>query len=375
MTAASADKKIVHLVAGARPNFMKIAPLYHELKRRSWCVPVLIHTGQHYDLGMSDVFFRDLKLPAPDHSLGIGGGSHGEQLGKVVIAYEKMLTETKPDLVTVVGDVNATAACTLAAKKLNVPVAHVEAGLRSRDRLMPEEINRVVTDSICDLHLTPSEDADANLRAENVPETCIHFVGNIMIDSLVAMESVVRSQLHPFPNVAEGRYAIATFHRPQNVDDVASLRALVDGLVALAGKIPVIFPLHPRTRQRLQAAGLLTALERAPGMQLSEPLGYADFMRCLFGASLVVTDSGGVQEETTYLGIPCFTARPSTERPITITHGTNRLIALTDIGSLADPKVRRDKIAPPPLWDGKTAARIADLFERYLAAGAPLRQG
>jgi UDP-N-acetylglucosamine 2-epimerase (non-hydrolysing) len=369
------NKKIIHLVAGARPNFMKIAPLYHALKRCAWCAPVLIHTGQHYDLGMSDVFFRDLNLPAPDFSLGVRGGSHADQLGKVVIAYEKMLIDAPPDLVTVVGDVNATAACTLAAKKLNIPVAHVEAGLRSRDRTMPEEINRIVTDSICDLHLTPSADADANLLAENVPASCIHLVGNIMIDSLVAMESAVRAQAHPFPKIAEGRYAIATFHRPANVDDAANLRLLVDGLAALARKIAIIFPLHPRTRQRLDEAGFLTELERKPGMQLSEPLGYADFMSCLFGAALVVTDSGGVQEETTYLGIPCFTARSSTERPITVSYGTNRLISVSDIGDLPIPGAPRGKLAPPPLWDGQTAARIASIFARYLADGAPLRQG
>lgn len=368
------DKKTIHLIGGARPNFMKIAPLYHELKRRGRANPVLIHTGQHYDLAMSDVFFRDLGLPSPDYSLGIGGGSHGEQLGKVVIAYEKMLTEAAPDLVVVVGDVNATAACTLAAKKLNLPVAHVEAGLRSRDRAMPEEINRVVTDAICDLHLTPSEDADANLRAENVPEACIHFVGNIMIDSLVAMTAAVKAQPHPFPGLADSRYAIATFHRPANVDDVAALTTLVEGLATLAGKLPVIFPVHPRTRQRLQTAGLLARLETTPGMHIAEPLGYADFMGCLFGAALVVTDSGGVQEETSYLGIPCFTARPSTERPITVTHGTNRLIALADIGGLTLSAVP-GRPAALPLWDGKTAARIADVFGRYFAAGAPLRQG
>jgi UDP-N-acetylglucosamine 2-epimerase (non-hydrolysing) len=364
----------IHLVAGARPNFIKIAPLYHALKQREWCKPVLIHTGQHYDLGMSDVFFRDLNLPVPDHALGIGGGSHGEQLGKVVIAYEKLLTETRPDLITVVGDVNATAACTLAAKKLNLPVAHVEAGLRSRDRTMPEEINRIVTDSICDLHLTPSQDADDNLRAENVPEACIRFVGNIMIDSLVTLMPAVRAQPHPFPQLG-GRYAIATFHRPANVDDSAALKVLVDGLITLSRTTPIVFPLHPRTRQRLQASGLLAALEGATDIILTEPLGYAAFMRCLFGAAMVVTDSGGVQEETTYLGIPCFTARSSTERPITVTHGTNRLIALREIGALAVPDGHVRKAVPPPLWDGKTAVRIADVFQQYLAAGAPLRQG
>ena len=365
----------IHLVGAARPNFMKIAPLYHELKRRDWCDPMLVHTGQHYDLGMSDVFFRDLDLPSPDLALGIGGGTHGEQLGKVVMAYEKALNEAPPALVTVVGDVNATAACTLAAKKLNLPVAHVEAGLRSRDRTMPEEINRLVTDAICDLHLTPSQDADENLRAENVPSSCTHFVGNIMIDSLVAMEPAIRARPHPFPNLAGRRNGVATFHRPANVDDAATLRMLVEGLIALAARLPLILPLHPRTRGRLEAAGLLATLENAPGMTLSEPLGYSDFMRCLFDAALVVTDSGGVQEETTYLGIPCYTARTTTERPITVSRGTNRLIALRDIASLPVDSPRAARDALPPLWDGKTAARIADVFEHYLAAGAPLRQG
>jgi UDP-N-acetylglucosamine 2-epimerase (non-hydrolysing) len=369
------NTKIIHLVAGARPNFMKIAPLYHALKQCAWCTPILIHTGQHYDLGMSDVFFRDLNLPSPDFSLGIGGGSHADQLGKVAIAYERMLIDARPDLVTVVGDVNATAACTLAAKKLNIPVAHVEAGLRSRDRTMPEEINRVVTDSICDLHLTPSQDADANLLAENIPAACIHFVGNIMIDSLVTMEPTVCARPHPFPKLAESAYAVTTFHRPSNVDDAYALRQLIDGLSALARRIAIIFPLHPRTRQRLDETGSLAELERKPGMLLTEPLGYAAFMRCLFGAAMVVTDSGGVQEETTYLGIPCFTARSSTERPITVTHGTNRLIALREIGALAVPDGHVRKAVPPPLWDGKTAIRIADVFHQYLVAGAPLRQG
>lgn len=364
----------IHLVGGARPNFMKIAPLYHELKKQSWCTPVLVHTGQHYDLGMSDVFFRDLNLPEPDFSLGIGGGGHGEQLGKVVMAYEKLLVETRPDLVTVVGDVNATAACTLAAKKVNLPVAHVEAGLRSRDRTMPEEINRVVTDSICDLHLTPSLDADDNLRDENVPESCIHCVGNIMIDSLVALTPAVCARPHPFPE-AGARYAVATFHRPSNVDGLANLKVLVDGLIVLSRTMPIVFPVHPRTRQRLESSGLLAALEGAETVLLTEPLGYADFMRCLFGAAMVVTDSGGLQEETTYLDIPCFTARSSTERPITITQGTNRLIKLDDIGALSLSDKNVQKVEPPPLWDGKTAVRIAAVFERYLAAGAPLRLG
>jgi UDP-N-acetylglucosamine 2-epimerase (non-hydrolysing) len=365
----------IHLVAGARPNFMKVAPLFHELSRRAWCEPVLVHTGQHYDAKMSDVFFQELNLPTPDYSLGIGGGSHGEQLGNVVIAYEALIQRAPPALITVVGDVNATAACTLAGKKLNLPVAHVEAGLRSRDRTMPEEINRIVTDSICDLHLTPSRDADENLLSEGVPASSVHFVGNVMIDSLLAMQPKIKERQHPFPNVASGRYAIATFHRPANVDDAVTLERLVEGLVTLSRRIHVIFPAHPRTRQRMDACGALDRIKKAVDITLSEPLGYFDFMRCLLGAALVVTDSGGVQEETTYLGIPCYTARPSTERPITITHGTNRLISVPDIGDLPVDEFRKGHFAPPPLWDGKTASRIADVFERYLAAGAPLRQG
>jgi UDP-N-acetylglucosamine 2-epimerase (non-hydrolysing) len=364
--------KTIHLVAGARPNFMKIAPLYHELKKRSWCHPVLVHTGQHYDLSMSEVFFRDLDLPIPDISLGIGGGSHGEQLGKVIVAYEKILIEAQPDLVTVVGDVNATAACTLAAKKLNIPVAHVEAGLRSGDRTMPEEINRLVTDSICDLHLTPSQDADANLLTENVPPSCIHFVGNIMIDSLVMLEQTVRTRSHPLPGVAARRYAIATFHRPSNVDDAAALQRIVTGLTTLAHRIDIVFPLHPRTRQRLGALGLLSELEQAPTVHVTEPLGYADFMRCLFDATMVVTDSGGLQEETTYLGIPCFTARSSTERPITVSDGTNRLISASDIGFLPTSGFQQER-PQLSLWDGQTAVRIASVFEGYFSNGSPLR--
>ena len=366
---------VIHLVAGARPNFMKVAPLFHELKRRAWCTPVLVHTGQHYDLDMSDVFFRDLNLPAPDHSLGIGGGSHAEQLGKVVIAYEAMLIDKRPDLVTVVGDVNATAACTLAAKKLDLPVAHVEAGLRSRDRTMPEEINRIVTDAICDLHLTPSLDADANLRGEGVPELCIHFVGNIMIDSLVAMRPVIKARPHPFAEIAGKRYGIATFHRPANVDSPQTLQQIVDGLVTLSRKLPIVFPLHPRTRQRLQSSDLLAALEGAGRIILAQPLGYAEFMRCLFDAALVVTDSGGIQEETTFLGVDCFTVRPTTERPITISQGTNHLIGVTDIAAIRPAESRRVDLTPPALWDGKTAARIADVFEHYLADGASPRPG
>jgi UDP-N-acetylglucosamine 2-epimerase (non-hydrolysing) len=362
----------IHLVAGARPNFMKIAPLYHELSRQDWCRPVLVHTGQHYDVEMSDVFFKDLNMPAPDHHLGIGSGSHAEQVAQVLMDYEKLLLEAKPDLVTVVGDVNATLACALAARKLNLPVAHVEAGLRSRDRTMPEEINRLLTDALCDVHLTPSQDADANLRAEGVPASCIHFVGNIMIDSLVAAEPVIRRHSHPFPAMAGRPYAVATFHRPSNVDEPVSLTELINSLCTLSRRIPVIFPAHPRTCQRIETFGLMATVNSAAGLTISKPLGYADFMRCIFDAAIVVTDSGGVQEETTYLGIPCFTVRSTTERPITVTEGTNRLIARAQIGAL-EGGARQSPRPALRLWDGKTAARIADVFHRYLQSGAPLR--
>lgn len=367
------DRRLdIHLVAGARPNFMKIAPLYHELKRREWCMPVLVHTGQHYDADMSDVFFRDLNMPAPDHSLGVGAGTHAEQLGRIVIAYEKLLAEKKPDIVTVVGDVNGTAACALAAKKLNIAVAHVEAGLRSRDRSMPEEINRVVTDAISDLHFTPSRDADENLRAEGVEEASIRFVGNIMIDCLVASEPAIRKIKHPIPQIAGRPYALVTFHRPPNVDVPAALGEVVEGVSALSRRMPVIFPTHPRTRQRLQSFGFLDRLSRDKNIILTDPLGYADFMRCLFDASLVVTDSGGVQEETTYLGIACFTVRSTTERPITVSQGTNRLISAAEI---MNAKPLEGRVSPrPELWDGKTAPRIAEAFKRYADAGMPLRQ-
>jgi UDP-N-acetylglucosamine 2-epimerase (non-hydrolysing) len=258
---------------------------------------------------------------------------------------------------------------------VNRPGALGGAGGRARPPTMPEEINRVVTDSLCDLHLTPSPDADDNLRAEGVPAACIHFVGNIMIDSLIAMRPAIEQRPHPFPNVVPGRYSIATFHRPANVDDTANLSALVEGLVALSRKYPLIFPVHPRTRQRLETAGLLAELKSSETITLSEPLGYSDFMRCLFRAALVVTDSGGVQEETTFLGIPCFTARASTERPVTVTQGTNRLIRIVDIAGLTAGDGKPNSVPPPALWDGKAAVRIADLFQRYLAEGAPLRRG
>jgi UDP-N-acetylglucosamine 2-epimerase (non-hydrolysing) len=332
---------------------MKIAPLYHALTQRAWCKPVLVHSGQHYDLGMSDVFFRDLNLPVPDHALGIGGGSHGEQLGKVVMAYEKLLAGTRPDLVTVVGDVNATAACTLAAKKLNLPVAHVEAGLRSRDRTMPEEINRIVTDQLADLLFTPSTDADENLAAEGIARERVRFVGNVMIDTVVRLLPHARKKA---PIVTLDRFALVTLHRPANVDDVRKLVALLEVLAEISRDLPVVFPIHPRTQESVRRAGFVFP----DTMVVLEPLGYLDFLALEERAAIVVTDSGGVQEETTFLGVPCLTMRANTERPVTVTIGTNVLIG-------GDPELLREAIrrppkrgSIPPSWDGRAAERIAD---------------
>jgi UDP-N-acetylglucosamine 2-epimerase (non-hydrolysing) len=318
-----------HLVAAARPNFMKIAPLYHAMKNTDWCTPILVHTGQHYDANMSDAFFRDLNLPAPEIHLGVGSGTHAEQTGKVMIAYEAVCAESNPDWVIVVGDVNSTIACALAAKKLLVDVAHLEAGLRSGDRRMPEEINRLATDAISDLLWTPSSDASDNLRREGVPDARIDLVGNIMIDSFELMRKQIKA-IDPssVSGMRGGDYAVVTLHRPSNVDHCETLSALVSLLVQISKDIKLVFPLHPRTHRKLQDFGLYETLRGASGIALLEPQGYCNFMSLVMGARFVMTDSGGIQEETSYLDIPCLTLRDTTERPITISHGSNRLVTL-----------------------------------------------
>ena len=357
-------------VAGARPNFMKIAPLMHEFARRAGRFePILVHTGQHYDKAMSESFFQDLGIPEPDVNLGVGSGSHGEQTAQVLMKIEALLVERKPHVVLVVGDVNSTLAATLAAVKLYIPVAHVEAGLRSWDRKMPEEINRVLTDSVSEWLFTTEPSAEENLLREGIPASKIHFVGNVMIDTLLAhreraqqLDTLERLGLTP-----KG-YAVLTLHRPSNVDSADQLRRLFEVLGRLNRVLPVVFPIHPRTANAIEKN--LGGVK--PDLHLTEPLGYLDFLRLLADAQMVLTDSGGIQEETTALGVPCLTLRDSTERPVTVTEGTNRIVgtdpdaieaAIADLRTNTPPTGRQ-----PALWDGHAAVRIVDILERDIAS-------
>jgi UDP-N-acetylglucosamine 2-epimerase (non-hydrolysing) len=355
-------------IVGARPNFMKMAPILEALRAHPTILPLLIHTGQHYDEAMSRVFFTELGLPAPDRNLEVGSDTHARQTARIMDAFETLLDE-RPDtrLVLVVGDVNSTMACALVAVKRGIEVAHVEAGLRSRDRSMPEEINRLVTDAVSHLLFATSPDAVDNLREEGVDPATIHLVGNPMIDTLRRHLPAARARRAPESlGLAKGTYAVVTLHRPSNVDDADGLRRIWEALRGVAERVTVFFPVHPRTRTRMEALGLAAH----PRIQVREPLGYLDFLGIMDQARFLLTDSGGIQEETTALGVPCLTLRPNTERPITITEGTNRLLG-------ADPEAILPAVAqllegaPPParcpdLWDGKAGQRIAAVLADHL---------
>ena len=372
-------KKLI-LVAGARPNFMKIAPLMHALKGNKQIQPILVHTGQHYDAKMSGQFFEELNIPQPDINLEVGSASHAVQTARIMEGFEKVCLEEKPDFVLVVGDVNSTAACTLVASKLGIKTIHYEAGLRSNDRSMPEEINRLVTDAISDVFITTSVDADENLLKEGVTPEKIHMLGNLMIDSLVAnLEKAATSpmefQLLNRPQTItpllwkgeEGKgFGVMTFHRPSNVDDEISLKKIVEIWGDISERIPLIFPVHPRTYKNIQYFGLQSFIDAYPNLFFIEPLGYLQFIHLVSEAKFALTDSGGIQEETTYMNIPCLTVRPSTERPVTIWEGCNKLIKIEEIEDevqiILNGKGKTGK--RPKYWDGNTAKRIVELIEK-----------
>ena len=359
--------KIISVV-GARPNFMKVAPLHRAFMASGKIDSKIVHTGQHYDAKMSDIFFNQLGLPQPHYHLGIGGGSHTYQKANVMLAFEKVLQDEQPDLVLVVGDVNATTATTLVAVKMGIPVAHVEAGLRSGDRSMPEEVNRVVTDAICQYHFITEHSGLVNLARENATSKGIHFVGNVMIDSLVHFrEKAAAGDTLKALNLKPKSYLLTTMHRPHNVDNEAGLRDITDILRRSAALLPVVFPMHPRTRNNLEKHGLLNEVLAIENLHILEPQGYLQFLQLMDNAQLIVTDSGGIQEETTYLQVPCLTFRDTTERPITVELGTNILLddlnpdtVLAEVHKILDGKGKTGIV--PPLWDGRASERITTIL-------------
>jgi UDP-N-acetylglucosamine 2-epimerase (non-hydrolysing) len=351
-------------VVGARPNFIKMAAIVQELRGRPHFSARLVHTGQHFSADMSDSFFEDLELPRPDANLGAGGGSHTQQTAQIMVALESELSANRPDLLLIVGDVNSTLAAALVGAKMEIPIAHVEAGLRSFDRRMPEEINRIVTDVLAEYLFVTEPSGVQNLLAEGVPERKIHLVGNVMIDTLMRFRAkAAASDILDRLEIVPGQYAVVTLHRPSNVDDAEKLSGYLSMLAALSARIPVVFPVHPRTRQRIAADAL-----EGSRIILTSPLSYLDFLRLMSEARLVLTDSGGIQEETTILGVRCLTMRENTERPITIEHGANKLVG-TDPARILSIALDTLETKPEPgripeLWDGKAAGRILDILER-----------
>ncbi|MCZ6817618.1 MAG: UDP-N-acetylglucosamine 2-epimerase (non-hydrolyzing) [Planctomycetota bacterium] len=354
-------------VCGARPNFMKIAPLVAAFRETGRIESQIVHTGQHYDPAMNKVFFENLRIPEPDVNLEVGSGSHAAQTAEIMRRFEPILMERRPDWVVVVGDVNSTIACALVASKLNIRVAHVEAGLRSFDRSMPEEINRLLTDAISDLLLVSEQSGIENLRREGVTENKIRFVGNVMIDTLMQHRTRAgQSSILETHGLSPKQYAVVTLHRPSNVDTPETLASILDAFEVISKDMPIIFPMHPRTVKNIAAMGLDARVESLTGLKTPEPLGYLDFLKLMDNSCVVLTDSGGIQEETTILGVPCLTLRENTERPVTITHGTNRLCgssAQAILAAFAEIKsggVQTDRT--PELWDGRAAERIARIF-------------
>ncbi|MCX6142887.1 MAG: UDP-N-acetylglucosamine 2-epimerase (non-hydrolyzing) [Ignavibacteriales bacterium] len=364
--------KTIISVVGARPNFMKVAPLHKAFQKHAGSVRHLIaHTGQHYDEAMSKIFFGDLELPQPDFYLGVGSGSHAQQTARIMVEFEKVLEEVHPDLVIVVGDVNSTVACSLVSVKMGIPVAHVEAGLRSGDRTMPEEINRLLTDSIADDLFVTEPSGVANLHREGIDEKKIHLVGNVMIDSLIYYrEKAKKSTIMERLGVKANKFTLVTLHRPSNVDTEEGLAKILAIFERIASRSEIVFPVHPRTKKMLAQHGLGARADAIPGLRLLDPIGYLDFLRLLDNAQLVLTDSGGIQEETTFLGVPCLTLRENTERPITCEVGTNELCGLDVEKVVSRSEVvfagNRKKGRVPDLWDGNAANRIVDVLIRKI---------
>ena len=354
--------KIVNVV-GARPNFMKVAPIHYLMKNSHKINPLLVHTGQHYDEKMSKTFFIELEMPEPDLYLGVGSGTHAQQTAAVMVAMEKMLQEERPDWLLVVGDVNSTLASSIAAAKLNIPVAHVESGLRSFDRQMPEEINRILTDSIADMLFVTEQSGLDNLEKEGIPSEKVRFVGNVMIDSLVQhLQKASQENTLKDMQVEPDQYVLMTLHRPSNVDNKENFIKILNAVQTIKKDYPIIFPIHPRSKKMIDEFGLQSLVD---GVKLVEPLGYLAFLNLMSKAKLVLTDSGGIQEETTYLGIPCLTIRENTERPVTVEIGTNRLVGVETkdiLGAYSAIFSEVKKAQIPPLWDGKAAERIVDFF-------------